>query len=194
MSPNPTDDNDDNERETLSGDEVVDEIRDLDSAIDNFTAILSRIEHGHGPQKSLNNDDDDDDDDDRRNFSNHDLRGRFNVRDDFVKSHLFSQTNDHLAVYEMGRRADEFSGKEAAIFRDIDDSTPQSKIDARWDEIRSFAGLADGTTESAPTPPEAKKRLNKILEIRDEPQETLQEVPERVQEMDEQATSPEVQA
>lgn len=163
---------------TMSAAEFVDKATSLDTAIDNFTALLSRIEHNHGPWKSLNHDDDDDD---GKRYSNHDLRGRFNVKDDFVKNHLFSQVNDHLAVHEMGKREGEFRGNEAQIFQDIDADTSQKKVDARWDDIRAFSGLADGTTENAPTPPEAKSRLDKVLELRDESgSDTLQEVPDRV--------------
>ena len=176
-------DQDSEDVETLTAHEFVNQATDLDTAIDNFTAILSRIEHSHGPWKSLNHDDDDDND---RRYSNHDLRGRFNVRDDFVKNHLFSQVNDHLAVAEMAKREGEFRGNEAKIFRDIDSDTAQSKIDDRWEEIRQFAGMEQGYSESAPTPPEAKKRLDQVLEVRDEPQDgELEVVPEKVREFGE---------
>ncbi len=168
--------------DVMDAEEYMDEVSSLETAIDNFTAFLSRITHNHGPIKSNRDDDDDDDDDDDRHTwdTNHDLRGRFNIRDDFVKNYLFSQPNDHLAVYEMGTREDEFRGNEAMVFNDIGPNTSQAKIDARWDEIKDFAGIAEGSRERAPTPPEAKQRLNKVITLWHEEHGTLEQVPSRV--------------
>lgn len=171
-------DEESNDEDTIKAEEFLNRANELSTAIDDFTAILSRIEHSHGPRKSLNNDDDDDDD---RRYSNHDLRGRFNVLDEFVRNHLFSQVNDHLAVTEMAKREGELRGNESQIFRDIDSDTNQSKIDSRWRNIRQFSGMEEGHSESAPTPPEAKKRLDRVLELRDEPNESeITTVPDKV--------------
>lgn len=171
----------DDEQEVMDAGEYMDEVSSLDTAIDNFTAFLSRITHDHGPVKSRRDDDDDDDDDDRRTWdTNHDLRGRFNVRDEFVKNYLFSQPNDHLAVYEMGSRENEFRGNESMVFEDIDADTNQSTIDARWAEIKDFAGIAEGSDETAPTPPEAKQRLERVVELWHEENGVLEPVPDRV--------------
>lgn len=166
MANQPEEDKDD----VLSGEEFVEKhSNDEDASEDNFTEIIALAQHQHGPIKSV----EDDDDDGGSNWDSlHDLRGRFNVRDDFANLHLFSQANGHLSVYEMAVREDELRGNEAQVFRDIDAETSRSKIDDRWREVRSFAGLED-SNESAPTAPEAKDRLQKLLDVRTESQKGL---------------------
>lgn len=161
--------------DVMSASDYSSQVSEMGTEIDNFTALLSRIEHNHGPAKGGTK---------TSGYSTHDLRGRFDISDEFVKSYLFSQTNDHLAVYEMGTRADELRGNEAQIFRDIDEDTAQSTIRRRWKKIKEFAGIPSGCSENAPTPPEAKKRLKAVIEIHHEQtdsEDTLSPVPERVQ-------------
>lgn len=133
-------------------DDVFAEADSDEYEVKNMTGLLSRIDHGHGPNKGRGNND---------GYGNHDLRGRFNVTNEFVEKMLFSQPNDHLAVHEMALRYQrgEFDGYSAFIFEDIDETSSEEEIESRWDSIISMKS-------SATVPPEAKEALEIVLDNR----------------------------
>jgi hypothetical protein len=138
--------------------EYLDDLSSQEVEQTNYTEMIAQMNHTHVPGVDKGRDDDD-------GFSNHDVRGRFNVKDEFVKNFMYSQCDGHLAVHELAMRSNELRGNEAQIFRDIDEDTQKSKINDRWRNIREFAGHADGSVESAPTPKKAKKRLERIIKF-----------------------------
>lgn len=122
-------------------DEMMAEMDETDAEVDNFTAPISRIEHGHGLKKG-------------QGEGTHDVRARFGVRDEFVADNFFSMPNDHLALFEMMERKDEFQTADEPMFDDVPNDNA-----SRWNSIESFV-----QSNRAPVPDAAVQRLRRRIQ------------------------------
>ncbi len=129
-------------QETDSGlDAIIDETQSVDASVENFTAPVTRIEHGHGLDKG-------------EGEGLHDLRSRFNVRDEFIANHFYTMPNDHGALFELVYRKDEFMKADEPVFED----TTNTDL-ARWEQVESFV-----QSNRAPIPDSARRKLQSIIE------------------------------
>lgn len=120
-------------------DSMLEESQEVDNEMTNFTAPLSDIEHGHGFVKGAE--------------GQHDLRERWNVRDEFIANNMYSMPNDHLAIHEMVERRAEFEASDEAVFEDTSNTDSH-----RWESIESFA-----KSNRAPVPDHARQKLRRII-------------------------------
>jgi len=108
--------------------EAAGEVAD-ESSVNNFTAPVSGINHGHAPDK-------------------HDVRQAFSVRDEFV-SEFFSEfgiaPNDHAALWLLSYRQDEAIAHDKSIFSDAPDT--DSRRWQRIEDAKTKAPIAPRTHE-----------------------------------------------
>lgn len=111
-----------------------------DATVTDFTAVFSGVQHGHGAERG-------------QGEGNHDVRSRWNVRDEFVSAHFISQPNDHAAIHEMVIRKKEFKSAEEDMFEDTG-----NKSRSKWNSIENFA-----QSGRAPIPEEARQKLRTVI-------------------------------
>lgn len=122
-------------------DEMMADMEETEARVDNFTAPTSRIEHGHGLEKG-------------QGEGLHDIRARFDVRDEFVANNFFTMPNDHLALFELVERKAEFQSSDERVFDDVSNTNR-----SRWREIESFVD-----SNRAPVPDRAVQRLRRRID------------------------------
>lgn len=100
-----------------------------------FTEPSAAAAHGHSPDKGE---------------GSHDLRGAFNVDEDFIREHFDGGVvpNGHEAVHYMLAHKESFIESDTPIFTDVADDDA-----ARWSEIQKTAG-------GAPIPPARRAALD----------------------------------
>lgn len=134
------------EVEESSQDELRSMMSDLrddaeQATVTDYTAVLSGIQHGHGVRKG-------------QGEGQHDVRTRWDVRDEFVAEHFLTQPNDHAAIYEMVMRRDEFEQADEALFEDAANDSA-----SKWSSIERFA-----ESGRAPIPDETRRKLRRLVE------------------------------
>jgi|GEM_PF-2258409 hypothetical protein len=121
------------------GTKLADAVRDGADGIGmtEFTEPSAAAAHGHSPDKGE---------------GSHDLRGAFNVDEDFIREHFDGGVvpNGHEAVHYMLAHKESFIESDSPIFTDVADDDA-----ARWGEIQKTAG-------GAPIPPARRAALDAV--------------------------------
>ncbi|WP_157884860.1 hypothetical protein [Halorubrum aethiopicum] len=121
------------------GAKLADAVRDGADGIGmtEFTEPSAAAAHGHSPDKGE---------------GSHDLRGAFNVDEDFIREHFDGGVvpNGHEAVHYMLAHKESFIESDTPIFTDVADDDA-----ARWNAIQKTAG-------GAPIPPARRAALDCI--------------------------------
>lgn len=124
-----------NEPVVLNSEELMNDFDSIsdDMVVTDFTAPKSNINHGHDTKK-------------------HDVRDRFNVRDEFV-SEFFEDygivPNDHAALWLMSYKKQEAISHNEKIFKDTSD-----RDSTRWSSIEQ-------SKKHAPVSPKTQKELKR---------------------------------